>query len=189
MRDIGRRAIIGAVAGVIALRPNTGHTAIDPYDTLISGQYANNIKLLQQIGGNYIGENFDLTSSPTVWKLELGRYRGKLYGRVVDIHGYWIFNRSSRKCWQAVNRGNGPLVYWNEDGKATGNPEDWEIFQFKPVSKLDRTVKIFNPAFYEVSDILGTPISARRGFIGLTGNRFACDADFAGAAVFTVDFS
>lgn len=147
--------------------------SIDRYDTLIEHQYANRIRLLRQAGGQYLGANFMLSAGPTDWMLRLGRYQGATGGHTYVLHGYWIFRPDANMCWQARNA-SGPLDYWNKDGKAVGNPEDWELFRVDAVSKADQTVKIYN--------------AKSKSYIGLVNQTFACDEAKANAAVFQVEF-
>ena len=146
MTSIRRRDFLGrtmAVAGAAAI--SGAALAQDPYDLLIGGQYANSVTFIAQAAGQYFGDNFTLSpSQPVRWQLRLGRYSGRYQGHAVDLHGYWIFHPDGRRCWQAVKRGNGPLAFWNQDRKAGGGPEDWELFSFAAVSKNDKTVKIYN---------------------------------------------
>jgi hypothetical protein len=147
--------------------------AQDPYETLIAGQFANRIRLLQQVGGQFLQRDFTLGSTPTDWMLQLGQYRGKINDKAVDWSGYWIFHPTARRCWQAAA---GDLRYWNADGRAVGNPEDWELFTFHRVNTADRTVRIKN-----------TPTSG--GWVSLVGSRFKCNGSGpAQAAVFVVQF-
>jgi hypothetical protein len=185
MADLTRRQFIqlagGSLAGVGAL----GGTLYgqDPYDTLIIGQWANRIRLLQQIGGQHLQENFTLGTTAADWLLRVGRYRGRQGGRPVDTHGYWIFKgNGERKCWQRVSRRQGgdrtpigTLRYWNEDGRAVGDPEDWELFVFEQVSRLDRTVKI-------------RWARSTTTYVGLVGTVFSCNSPAARAAIFRVEF-
>lgn len=143
------------------------------YDALINGQYANRIRL-RQVGGYYMDSNFRLSSSPETWTLVLGRYDGKMQGVPVHWTGYWIFNPEGTKCWQAVNY-NGPLHYWNEDTKATGYPQDWELFKFEKLNPQLKTVRIKNAV-------------NTGGYVGLVGNQFDANHPQSSAAIFYVEF-
>jgi hypothetical protein len=159
---------------------------IDPYDVLLSGQYADRIRFIRQVGGQFLGADFRLTATPTDWLLRLGRYVGNYFGHPVDLHGYWVYRPDANKCWQAVNRGDGALQYWNDDGRASGPPEDWELFTFTAVNRADRTVKINNtsaPTFRLFGG--GGP---ERFFVNLVGDVFSCNDTSAHAAVFVVEF-
>lgn len=148
------------------------------YKALINRQYANALEL-KQVGGGYIGNDFQLTIHPTVWVLQVGEYKGKVNGHAADLQDYWIFTSDGKKCWQA-QQGNGPLKYWNEDGKATGFPKDWELFRFVPVDAAHGTVKICNTWS-------GSRLHSG-GYVGLSGNSFNCESTFDNAAVFKVGF-
>jgi hypothetical protein len=91
----------------------------------------------------YLGTDFTGSTTPVAWWIVPGKYNGAF--------GSWIF-RGDRNCtWpgpfgapptqppagaacralQATS--GGPFAYWNVDGRATGTPEDFELFEFKPV--------------------------------------------------------
>ena len=160
------------------------------YDDLIAGQYANDLKLIAQVRGLYFSQDFRLSNTPTTWRLRLGGYPGKYDGHPVDIHGYWIYLPGTNKCWQAINRGGGPLQYWNEDGKAAGNPEDWEIFQFEAVDKHAGTVKISNPSYVILRAVTGQHPNTMTtpNYINLVGDQFSCNDSSPNAAIFRVEF-
>lgn len=157
------------------------------YRDLINGQYANNVLFVQQVGGLFFGNNFRLSESPTTWRLRLGRYKGRYSGKNVDIHGYWIFRSDAKMCWQAVNYGDGALQYWNEDGRATGSPQDWELFSFREVDEDTSTVKIYNAA-YKARRSADDLHYADHNFINLVGDTFSCNDKEEHAAIFTVKF-
>jgi hypothetical protein len=165
--------------------------AQDPFESLINNQYANRVRFLRQAGGQYFGADFRLAPTPTEWLLKLGRYPGRYQGTAVDLHGYWIFRTDANQCWQAVNRGGGPLKYWNADGRAAGNPEDWELFSFSAVDRSERTVKIFNTSWATYRRAVGSLPDRRRDWrnhIGLTGETFSCNESEQNAAIFVVEF-
>jgi hypothetical protein len=144
------------------------------FDDLIAGQYAGVLRLIEQVGGSYFGRNFNLSQTPTEWQLQLGRYQGNLGHGPIDLHGYWIFRTDAHMCWQAVNGGGGGLQYWNQDGLAQGNPENWELFNFFPWQ--GNRVKI------QCSSGMGGY------FINLVGNTFFCNDNEANGAAFNVQF-
>jgi hypothetical protein len=166
----------------------------DDFSDLISNQYAGTIQL-QQISGPYVGTNFGLTSTATTWRLELGQYKGVITTQPggwsffpihrdtthqpVDLYGYWIFRTDVNRCWQVQGGTCGPLVYWNQDGKAQGNPENWELFTFKAYNPAQHQVKIQS----SVSDLKTTTC-----WVNIVGNTLTCNADEAHAAIFTVIF-
>ncbi len=93
---------------------------------LINGKYDLNTGAVHfKYGTEYLDYNFGLspanviTNAPS-WAPGRGQYN--------NLICYWIWKPNERKCWQAV-KCNGPLVYWNQDGLAKGNPQDWELFQ------------------------------------------------------------
>jgi hypothetical protein len=146
------------------------------FDYLIAGQYAGVAKFMEQVGGSYFGPNFTLTQTPMNWLLKLGRYSENVGHGPIDLHGYWIFRTDVNKCWQAVNGGGGALQYWNEDGQAQGNPENWELFNFYAVDPNQNTVKIASG-------------SGEGGqFINLVGDTFSCSENGDNAAIFRVQF-
>jgi hypothetical protein len=112
----------------------------------------------------YLSETFQLTNNKTHWRPDRGSYNG--------LHGYWIFRPSVRQCWQAVLNAGSYLRYWNTDGQAQGNPEDWELFIFeKADGGIDQVV---------IRNIYG-------GYVNFVGGFFRCNAPTkAQAAVFTV---
>jgi hypothetical protein len=178
-----REFIAAASAGVIvaAASPSAvlAQRQLDQYDVLIQGQFANRLRLLQQVGGQFLQVDFTLGGTGTDWRLQLGRYRGRVNDRPVNVTGYWIYHPDSNvnKCWQAgLDNGQRPLRYWNNDGRAAGSPEDWELFTFEAVNRQDMTVKIRNSRFPLV-------------YVSLVGTRFDCNGRGARqAAIFKVEF-
>src|SRR5665213_4122714 len=180
-----RTFVAGVLATTVAARPSVGQ---DKFTSLIQNQYAGNV-VLQQIGGQYLGYDFTLSPGVATWELRLAEYRGRYCGNDVDLHGYWIFRPGVNRCWQAVNRGGGPLVYWNQDGHAVGNPEDWELFNFATVDASQQTVKIFNGSFGRSQTACGIHIDPNwRYLVGLTATTFSCNETGANAAIFNVQF-
>lgn len=187
---VGAAALFGGLRQV-HVEAGFANPAASKFQTLIAGQYANDLKLIEQIGGRYFGPNFTLSDTPSSWTLQLGRYPGRYNGCSVDLHGYWIFLPGARKCWQAVERGGGELRYWNQDGQARGNPEDWELFTFEAVDPSAQTVKIANASYVPFRTcITGHVPNPRdnRNYINLVGNRFSCNDNAEHAAVFRVEF-
>src|SRR5262245_19646287 len=165
--------------------------AQDPFDSLIQGQYANRLRFVRQAGGQYLGDRFKLSATPTEWLLKLGRYAGRYRGQAVDLRAYWIFKPNANVCWQAINRGGGALQYWNQDGRAVGNPEDWELFTFDVVNKGQKTVKIYNASFAAYAKAIGTwqkDQTKVRCYVDLVGDTFSCKGNVSEAAVFSVEF-
>jgi hypothetical protein len=148
------------------------------YDDLIAGQYAAVIQYLEQVGGSYFGGNFTLSQTPTKWLLKLGRYKGNLGHGPIDLHGYWIFRTDVNMCWQAVGGGGAALAYWNQDGRAQGNPENWELFQFLAVDPAQQTVKIQG---------ISGELNHGGCFVTLVGGTFLCN-DRTNGTVFKVGF-
>ena len=137
---------------------------------LVNRQYTGPFRLWY---GNeqYLGHDFRVQGLPapgqpdrTVWIARYGQYGHYM--------GYWIYLPNANKCWQAVNA-NGPLRYWNEDGQASGPPEDWELFLFRNVD-VDRGI-------VRVMNLWGRHVR----FSG--GASFVCDADEAGGDLFIVE--
>lgn len=156
--DLYRAAL---AAGV---RPN-----IDKATRLVNRRYNGPFKLFAG-SGQYLGHGFGLTGRPapgrpdqTVWVATPGQYGG--------LRGYWIYLPGANKCWQARDA-HGPLRYWNEDGRATGNPEDWELFVFKPVDLSKGLVRVGN--------IYGS-------YIRYSGSGYSSDGNVNDASVFVVD--
>jgi len=54
----------------------------------------------------------------------------------VNGSAVWIFESGDgvRRAWQAPGGALGTLAIWNADGKAKGDPEDWEAFHFTPAA-------------------------------------------------------
>lgn len=169
LQTISMAAIIPCSSRFASAAPSN----LDLYDALIGKQYFAPIRL-RLISGQYLGNNFYMTASPDLWGLEAGRYQGEFNHRPVDFYGYWIFNPDGQRCWQAVNL-SGPLQYWNEDHKATNNPQDWEIFEFVKVSRDASTVKVRNVE--------------SKAYVNLVGEQFQCQGSDANATVFIVEFA
>lgn len=191
---ITRRAFItGTSVSTLAMLANRARgQQPDPYQTLLMGQYANDLQLLQQEGGLYMGDNFQLSSTPMTWTLRLGRYPGRYNDHNVDLHGYWIYKKNVNQCWQAVNYGGGPLAFWNADGRARGNPEDWELFTFEKVdqnSDAQHTVRISNSAYTtHMTWMTGHVPNTSPCYVNLVGNTFQCSDIQQNGAVFIVAF-
>ncbi len=91
-----------------------------------------------------------------------------------------------------MNYGNNRLDYWNKDGRRSGNPEDWELFSFEPVSKDDRTVKIYATAYVSLRSSFPGQRPNPTGwnfYVNLVRDQFRCSANQANAAVFIVKFT
>ena len=119
---------------------------------------------------NYVDYSFK-NSAPTqtnkwAWNLHDGRYN--------QLKGYWIFRTDANQAWQCRDT-NGPLALWNADGRATGNPEDWELFLVEAVDKAQGSIRLKN--------VYGRYV--RRD--GAT-NTFRCDGSKDAAQVFFVEF-
>jgi hypothetical protein len=143
-----------------------GQPAPDPrVQQITSGTFAGNVHL-RQGDGRFFSSTFDQTNNKglSVWSLQPGKHN--------NLTGYWICKTIERKCWQAVNT-NGPLQYWNEDGRARGTPEDWELFVFEMVDPASNTVRVKN-------------VHGR--YVRYDGSRFVCDTDQSNAAIFTLEF-
>jgi hypothetical protein len=82
----------------------------------------------------YFGYNFTLSPIKSLWLPSHASYN--------SLRGYWMFRPDARLCWQAVLDSGNYLRYWNADGQATGNPEDWEMFLFEAVDAQNGIVRI-----------------------------------------------
>ena len=116
-----------------------------------------------KFGVEFFNHNFSLSAetphSPAPsWVPTKGRYN--------NLQGYWMFHPTENRCWQAVNA-NGPLRYWNEDGQAAGNPEDWELFVFENTGGGNVRIK----------NVYGK-------YVAFTGGQFVCNAGQGQAATF-----
>lgn len=121
--------------------------------------------------GQYLNHSFGLSSKPQdpsgqsfVWVNRPGTYNA--------LRGYWIFMPNARQCWQAINT-NGPLTMWNKDGKAKGDPEDWELF-------------VYEFADNEHSAVFVKNIYGR--YVRYAAPGFVCDSDKGNAAAFYPEF-
>jgi hypothetical protein len=111
-------------------------------ERLVNRQYTGTFKLW--FGNDqYLGHGFIIVGPPApepgapdnaIWVARYGQYN--------QYQGYWNYLPNANKCWQAVNA-NGPLRYWNDDGQASGPPEDWELFLFRnyDTGKAMRTMR------------------------------------------------
>jgi len=169
---MNRRRVIGGV-GAALLTGNFSEAASADYNALISGQYANNL-ILQQVGGLYFQKDLTLGPSQYPWRLTLGQYNWMNDGHLTIFTGYWVFRTDAHQCWQAANDGGGGLDFWNQDGKAMGPPQDWELFNFEAANAAQGTVRIKHK---------------NNSYIGLFGNNFTCSAGLSNAAVFNPVFS
>jgi hypothetical protein len=183
MSGLSRREFIAATASS-AVASTSALAYQDPYDRLLKLQYSGNVRL--RVLQGYLGNDFRLSSTPTEWRLAEGRYRGRYSGTNVDLHGYWIFLPNANRCWQVMNRGNGPLRFWNADGRATGKPEDFELFSFSEVDRAGKTAKVFNASLGAYNTATGGTRS--KPYVGLVQDTFACDETAQGASIFTVEF-
>lgn len=132
---------------------------------LVNGTYFQALRLGFG-GGEYLDYSFHLSNlaANATWVLTQGKYN--------QLTGYWIFRPDVKMCWQAVNA-NGPLDYWNQDGRAKGNPEDWELFVFELVDAAAGVVRVKNIYGRYVRFALGS---------------FVCDTGPDDAGHFYVDF-
>src|ERR1039458_5635372 len=126
-----------------------------PDDTasLVNQTYVQSI-ILRTEPGVYVGSALELSWPQTAW----GLFKGS--------RGYWI-SENGRTCWQARNA-NGPLAFWNSDGAATGDPDDWESFVFHRAPSIHSYTNLVT-----ISNILGK-------YVNRQGSRIACTAGFYG---------
>jgi hypothetical protein len=130
-------------------------------------------------GKSYFGTDFKPTQTPTSWLLKPANISVNYGHGQMTLYGYWIFRSDGvNRCWQAVNGGGAGLAYWNQDGLAQGNPEDWEMFKFFAVAENQGTVRIQN---------FGSPPNGGH-FIILNGDTFYCNTDGDHATIFTLQF-
>lgn len=155
-------------------RERLGFQKADPVkiERLVAGQYFGAYRLGYG-AGQYLNNTFGLSSisqdtslQSFTWINEAGSYPS------YNLHGYWIFRTNIHQCWQAVNA-NGPLVLWNKDGKAKGNPEDWELF-------------VYEFADSEHSSVFVKNIWGR--YVRYASPHFVCDSNQANAAAFYPEF-
>ena len=132
---------------------------------LLNINYGGLIRLRYASGeGQYLSTAFGLTPDLTTWQMQIGKHN--------ELKGYWIFRMDVRQAWQAENA-NGPLRYWNADGLARGNPEDYELFLFEIADSAAGTVLLQN---------------VRGRYVRYRAPSFVCDAERGDAAAFTVEF-
>jgi hypothetical protein len=141
--QVSRRLFVGlCLSGAFPTEPVLAQPAGD-VASLLAGRYVGEVAL-RLTGGQYLGPDFRLAPAPTRWILRPGRYDGRFEGDPVHLSGYWIYHPDSKRCWQAAG-GMGPrLAYWNEDGRATGLPEDWELFAFSRGDGAQVTISKLN---------------------------------------------
>jgi hypothetical protein len=169
---LNRRTFVTVAMLTAFVRPSFAQSQLD---SLIQGNYAGNIRLA--VPGNptqYLGYNFGLTTTPTAWNLRIGHYHGRYCGNDVDFRAYWVFRPDARMCWQAENGGGGRLVNWNQDGHASSDPQDYELFFFK--RNNNGTVKIYNYTYVRRLTACGVPLPQIREicWVGLSNGVFNC---------------
>jgi hypothetical protein len=118
---------------------NGQHPDVDKANGLCSRSFTGTFRLWY---GNdlYVDQSYHLSGKPAPGKPDVVTWQAT-YGKYNDLKGYWITFINDKECWQAVKT-CGPLDFWNKDHKATGSPEDWELFVF--VRAGDGKVKIQN---------------------------------------------
>jgi hypothetical protein len=163
----------------MARYPRTLSSKMDAtkYNQFINGQYFGDFRLTLG-AGKYFDYDFAQSSAPAnaVWKNQQGTYN--------QLSGYWIFRPDVRMCWQATPNGCGKLDYWNHDGYAQGNPEDWELFVFEGVDSGSAAVKVKNIYGCYVRYDPNSPLPYESSVRGT----FLCDTNINSAQVFYVDF-
>lgn len=164
-------------------RPGATEASEKPLETIISGALLDMAELLEgnshatvrfaTSDGLQVDEDFNLgvAAVSASWMLEPGSAGG--------LTGYWIFacddiscgnSSDDAICWQAENA-DGPLSFWNLDGRATGNPGDSELFVFELVETNQVRIKNVNGAY-----------------VNKVGNKLSCTGDQAGAATLLITF-
>ena len=133
------------------------------FDDLIGNAFGGTIALIYNPPDDYFGYAFTPNRGEIRWSTKPGTYNA--------LRGLWIFKPNVNIAWQV--QGGGWLGYWNADGRATGNPEDMELFVFESVDAAQKRVHIKN--------VYG-------GYVHLVENHFRADASVAGADTFTVKF-
>ena len=119
--------------------------------------------------GLFLGYNFVLTPQQDAWKAVFGYY--------APFNGYWIYEANRNVAWQAINT-TGNLDYWNANGAAQGNPQDWELFLF--IDAGNGVVQIKN--IYDSSP----PNQHPSNFIQYSGTGLSAGASQANGAFFVV---
>lgn len=162
------------IACVVSNKPLYSQDDSDHYpqkiNDLVAGKYYGAFRLSYH-AGEYLDRWFGL--SPHVPGLSLVTSTWvTVPGQYNDLRGYWIFLANFKLCWKAEHA-NGPLTMWNEDGKAKGNPEDWELFVFEFANDQHTEVIVRN--------IYGR-------YVRYDSSKFICDADRANAASFVPIF-
>lgn len=137
---------------------------------LVEGKYFGAFRLGYH-AGEYLNDRFqlnfstqDATKQSFTWVTKQGRYN--------QLTGYWIYRPNINQCWQAV-KCDGPLVFWNADGHAKGNPEDWELFVIEYANDTHTEVCVRN--------IYGR-------YVRYAAPYFVCDANRSDAAAFVPEF-
>lgn len=160
-RDVNQRFFLALAARV---KPDA-----EKAQKLVNRQYTGPFKLW--FGNDqYLGHGFRLVGLPAPGQTDMTVWVAR-YGQYGPHHGYWNYLPASNRCWQAVNA-NGPLRYWNEDGKAEGPPEDWELFVFRN---------------YDVSKGLVRVMNIWGRHVRFSGGSFVCDTDEGSGDVFIVE--
>jgi Trypsin-like peptidase domain len=135
---------------------------VDPrLNQIVTREYEGPIRLRYN-ANSYLGHSYKLSTTADQWDLNKGSYN--------EYSGYWICRNVPRKCWQASS---GSLTTWNADNRATGNPEDQELFVFEMVNPIQSTVRVKN--------IYG-------GYVVLSGDVFKVSGNQANASVFIIEF-
>lgn len=139
-------------------------------ESLVNGTYFGAFRLGYH-AGEYLNNHFTLSNAQQDWSRQSFTWVTK-QGTYNAMSGYWVFRCDANQCWQAVNT-SGPLALWNTDGRARGNPEDWELFVFE----------FANP---EHTQVFVKNVYGR--YVRYQGPSFVCDADRAHAASFIPEF-
>jgi hypothetical protein len=140
------------------------------HDQLVARNYQGPVRLRASGGNTYAAPNGNqnsiiLSGGAFDWRAVFAVYTGH------NSH-YWIYRGDGvNRAWQA-NPTPSSLAFWNFDGQATGNPEDWEEFDFENAGGLNVRIRSVVNGRYIVANGIVLEATALQG----------------GATVFTTEF-
>jgi hypothetical protein len=146
-------------------------TAQEKHDQLLARNYQGLVRLRVQGGNTYAAPD----GNQNAIVHSGGAFEWRTVFAVYGNHNshYWIYRGDMNRAWQVnPSAPNNNLAFWNFDGHAAGNPEDWEEFDFENAGGLDVRIR--------------SAVNGR--YIVANGNRLEATALQNGASIFTTEF-
>ena len=147
-------------------------TPEEKHDQLVARNYQGHVRFRVKNGNTYVTPDGNqngiiLSGGAFAWRTVFAVYTGH------NSH-YWVYRRDGiKRAWQVNPQApNNNLAFWNYDGLAQGNPEDWEEFDFENAGGMDVRIRSVINGRYMVAN----------------GNRLEVSALQNAASIFTTEF-